>query len=56
MDIPANKKSKRSHFWYAVLSDCYLEEYDAHPPPVLSPPAPARRCPPTMLRNWLFWW
>jgi len=34
MDIPANKKTKRSHFWYAVLSDCYLEEYDAHPPPL----------------------
>jgi hypothetical protein len=22
------------HYWYAVLADCYLEEYDAHPPRV----------------------
>jgi hypothetical protein len=25
---------KRTHFWYAVVADCYLEEYDAHPPAV----------------------
>lgn len=24
----------RSHYWYAMLMDCYLEEYDAHPPPL----------------------
>lgn len=24
----------RAHYWYAVLMDCYLEEYDAHPPPM----------------------
>ena len=24
----------RAHYWYAVLMDCYLEEYDAHPPPI----------------------
>lgn len=23
---------KSAHYWYAVLMDCYLEEYDAHPP------------------------
>ena len=22
----------RAHYWFAVLMDCYLEEYDAHPP------------------------
>lgn len=21
-----------SHYWYVLLTDCYLEEYDAHPP------------------------
>ena len=26
--------SGRAHYWYAVLMDCYLEEYDAHPPPM----------------------
>ena len=29
-EIPPLKD--RSHYWYVVLSDCYLEEYDAHPP------------------------
>ena len=24
----------RAHYWYAMLMDCYLEEYDAHPPPL----------------------
>jgi hypothetical protein len=23
-----------AHYWFAVLMDCYLEEYDAHPPPM----------------------
>jgi len=23
------------HYWYAMLMDCYLEEYDAHPPPMI---------------------
>ena len=22
----------RAHYWFAVVMDCYLEEYDAHPP------------------------
>ena len=22
----------RAHYWYAMIMDCYLEEYDAHPP------------------------
>ena len=26
--------SSRAHYWFAVLMDCYLEEYDAHPPPM----------------------
>lgn len=29
-DIPAMQH--RSHFWYVMIADCYLEEYDAHPP------------------------
>ena len=29
-EIPIQKD--RSHYWYVVMSDCYLEEYDAHPP------------------------
>lgn len=33
MQIPKENR-KRTHFWYAVLADCYLEEYDAHPPEV----------------------
>lgn len=33
MTIPKENR-KRTHFWYAVLADCYLEEYDAHPPEV----------------------
>ena len=24
--------SSSAHYWFAVLMDCYLEEYDAHPP------------------------
>jgi len=24
--------SSTAHYWFAVLMDCYLEEYDAHPP------------------------
>jgi len=24
--------TSRAHYWFAVLMDCYLEEYDAHPP------------------------
>ena len=24
----------RAHYWFAALMDCYLEEYDAHPPPL----------------------
>ena len=24
----------RAHYWFAVLMDCYLEEYNAHPPPM----------------------
>lgn len=24
--------SRTAHYWFAVLMDCYLEEYDAHPP------------------------
>jgi hypothetical protein len=24
--------AKSAHYWFAVLMDCYLEEYDAHPP------------------------
>ena len=32
----ANLKAKasRAHYWFAMLMDCYLEEYDAHPPPM----------------------
>eukprot|EP00966_Prymnesium_polylepis_P086870 2010682-Prymnesium_polylepis.1 len=26
--------SARAHYWFAVIMDCYLEEYDAHPPPM----------------------
>jgi hypothetical protein len=26
--------SHQAHYWFAVLMDCYLEEYDAHPPPM----------------------
>ena len=26
--------SSRAHYWFAMLMDCYLEEYDAHPPPM----------------------
>eukprot|EP00238_Polyblepharides_amylifera_P009073 CAMPEP_0196586844 /NCGR_PEP_ID=MMETSP1081-20130531/55777_1 /TAXON_ID=36882 /ORGANISM="Pyramimonas amylifera, Strain CCMP720" /LENGTH=375 /DNA_ID=CAMNT_0041908855 /DNA_START=111 /DNA_END=1238 /DNA_ORIENTATION=- len=33
MQISASNR-KRTHFWYAVVADCYLEEYDAHPPEV----------------------
>jgi hypothetical protein len=25
----------RAHYWFAVMMDCYLEEYDAHPPPMI---------------------
>lgn len=28
----AGTQSKVTRYWYAVLSDCNLEEYDAHPP------------------------
>ena len=24
--------SETSHYWYAIVADCSLEEYDAHPP------------------------
>mmetsp|Transcript_5992 Transcript_5992/g.10373 ORF Transcript_5992/g.10373 Transcript_5992/m.10373 type:complete len:503 (+) Transcript_5992:280-1788(+) len=33
MKVP-HENRKRTHFWYAVVADCYLEEYDAHPPAV----------------------
>ena len=23
-----------AHYWFGMLMDCYLEEYDAHPPPM----------------------
>lgn len=26
--------SARAHYWFAVIMDCFLEEYDAHPPPM----------------------
>lgn len=26
--------SASAHYWFAILMDCYLEEYDAHPPPM----------------------
>ena len=26
--------SSRAHYWFAMIMDCYLEEYDAHPPPM----------------------
>ena len=27
-------KKQSAHYWFAVLMDCYLEEYNAHPPPM----------------------
>jgi len=29
-----NPPRGRDHYWYAMLMDCFLEEYDAHPPPM----------------------
>ena len=26
--------SRQAHYWFGMLMDCYLEEYDAHPPPM----------------------
>lgn len=37
---------KHAHYWFAVLMDCYLEEYDAHPPPMVRASAQlAAGCP-----------
>jgi len=33
-DSTLTAPSSRAHYWFAVLMDCYLEEYDAHPPPM----------------------
>ncbi|KAK3280944.1 hypothetical protein CYMTET_11235 [Cymbomonas tetramitiformis] len=33
MEVPTKGRT-RTHYWYAVVVDCFLEEYDAHPPPV----------------------
>ena len=26
--------NNRTHYWFVVIMDCYIEEYDAHPPPM----------------------
>merc|ERR1712028_54715 len=26
------KPEQNSHYWYGIVADCSLEEYDAHPP------------------------
>ena len=31
-DASLRPPSSRAHYWFAVLMDCQLEEYDAHPP------------------------
>ena len=50
--------TNRAHYWFAVMMDCYLEEYDAHPPPMVyaltlkngNSHLPAGRSPPATCR------
>ena len=33
-DAHLTAPSRYAHYWFAMIMDCYLEEYDAHPPPM----------------------
>eukprot|EP00670_Eutreptiella_braarudii_P006037 CAMPEP_0174286196 /NCGR_PEP_ID=MMETSP0809-20121228/10852_1 /TAXON_ID=73025 ORGANISM="Eutreptiella gymnastica-like, Strain CCMP1594" /NCGR_SAMPLE_ID=MMETSP0809 /ASSEMBLY_ACC=CAM_ASM_000658 /LENGTH=469 /DNA_ID=CAMNT_0015382173 /DNA_START=39 /DNA_END=1448 /DNA_ORIENTATION=+ len=34
-EVEVPTREHRAHYWYAVMMDCHLEQYDAHPAPIV---------------------